>query len=272
MFLRENNNSMTSTDTYLFIDGEYLRRKINAAVQSLFLCDAEIDFYKLKSAACAKRVFYYDCIDDEQKPTESKEDYERRVAGQEAAFNRIGELNGVHVRYGSLKGSGRKRRQKEVDVLLAVDMLTHGYDGNMGRAVLIAGDLDFRPVVEAVVRRGVMVEIWYEPTSGAPELPGAADYGQKIDFNTFYSWNTSDFQHAHRLPECRRDHGAFRSSPVTLRQGTYKGRPVALWQEPGNPNLMLRAELSHGVEWYDYPDQGILERFFAMRYGPIEWR
>src|SRR5271170_1987248 len=135
-------------DTYLFIDGEYLRRRMNDAVQKVFLWDGEINFYSLKSSASAKRVFYYDCIDDEQKPAETKTECEQRVAAQEARFNKIGELNGVHVRYGSLKGSGKKRRQKEVDVLLAVDMLTHGYDGNMGRAVLIAGDLDFRPVVE----------------------------------------------------------------------------------------------------------------------------
>lgn len=263
---------MLSTDTYLFIDGEYLRRRFNDAMQRLFLCDGEINFLTVKNAAGAKRVFYYDCIDDEQKPSETKEDCEKRVTAQEEAFNKIGELYGLHVRHGSVKGSGRKRRQKEVDVLLAVDMLTHGYDGNMGRAVLIAGDLDFRPVVEAVVRRGVMVEIWYEPTSGAPELPGAADYGQKLDFNTFYSWNTQDFHQNHRLPEGRLDHGALGHNAMILRQGTYKGRPMILWQEPGNPNVILRAELSHGVEWYDYPDPGILERYFAMRYGPIEWK
>jgi uncharacterized LabA/DUF88 family protein len=73
------------------------------------------------------------------------------------------------MRLGSLRGAPKKRRQKEVDVLLAADMLTHGYDGNMDKAILIAGDLDFRRVVEALVRRGVFVEVWYEPKSGAAE-------------------------------------------------------------------------------------------------------
>ncbi len=60
--------------------------------------------------------------------------------------------------------------------------------------------------------------------------------------------------------------------PTILRQGIYKGRPVILWQEPGSPNVVLRAELSDGVEWYDYPNPEILERYFSIRYGPIEWK
>jgi uncharacterized LabA/DUF88 family protein len=49
-------------------------------------------------------------------------------------------------------------------------MLRHGFDGNMEKAVLLAGDLDFRPIVEALVRRGVFVEVWYEKNSAAQEL------------------------------------------------------------------------------------------------------
>src|SRR5258708_30770666 len=89
-------------------------------------------------------------------------------------------------------GDLRKKepRQKEVDILLAVDMLTHGFNGSMQKAVLVAGDLDFRRIVEALVRNGVFVEIWYRRTSIAPDLPGAADFGQEIRFRRLYEWST----------------------------------------------------------------------------------
>jgi hypothetical protein len=73
-------------------------------------------------------------------------------------FARTGALSGVHVRLGTV--TGKRRRQKEVDILLATDMLTHGFNGNMKTAVLLSGDLDFRPIIEArsawCLRRGVV--------------------------------------------------------------------------------------------------------------------
>lgn len=141
-------------NTYLFIDGEYLRRVHNDALQSVFNRDGELAFELVKHEARAQRVFVYDCLDDLRRAGESESAYEGRIATQESFFDGIRSLNGVHVRLGSLRGTPKRFRQKEVDVLLATDMLTHGYDGNMRQAILIAGDLDFRPIVEALVRRG----------------------------------------------------------------------------------------------------------------------
>lgn len=110
---------------------------------------------------------YYDCLDDAQKDGESKSAFDARVESQRTYLSKIGSLPGVHLRTGTVMG--RQRRQKEVDVLLAVDMLTHGSNGSMGQAVLLAGDLDFRPVVDALVRTGVYVVVWYEKTA-APKI------------------------------------------------------------------------------------------------------
>ena len=35
--------------------------------------------------------------------------------------------------------------------MIAVDMLTHPFDRNMERATLLAGDLDFKPLLDALV-------------------------------------------------------------------------------------------------------------------------
>src|SRR5262249_24834326 len=115
--------SARSEDTYLFIDGEYLRRIHRDAMRSIFLCDAgdeDIDYDDFKRVARAKRVFFYDCIDDEKRPGEGDAEFQKRVHAQEAFFKKLGELKGFHIRQGSLKGTGKKkRRQKEIDVLLA---------------------------------------------------------------------------------------------------------------------------------------------------------
>jgi uncharacterized LabA/DUF88 family protein len=73
--------------------------------------------------------------------------FDFRVKKQTDEFNAIRSLPGFHVRLGTLSGTGKRLRQKEVDVQLAVDMLTQAFAKNMNRATLIAGDLDFRPVV-----------------------------------------------------------------------------------------------------------------------------
>lgn len=258
-------------DTYLFIDGEYLRRIYNEATQSVFGCDGELDFQLVKHEARAKRVFVYDCLDDQQRTGESDSVYEARVSTQESFFDSIRALNGVHVRLGSLRGTPKRVRQKEVDVLLATDMLTHGYDGNMQQAILIAGDLDFRPIVEALVRRGVFIEIWYEKKSGARELPGAADFGRELNFHVFYQWSTQAFKSRRTLPAVSRDHGAL-MQPVILNTCSREGRLVTLFKESNRSGFVLRAEMTDGVLWFEHEDEGVLRRYFALTYGPVTWK
>jgi uncharacterized LabA/DUF88 family protein len=257
-------------DTYLFIDGEYLRRVYNEAMQSVFGCDGELSFAALKQNARATRVFFYDCIDDVQRPAESGSVFDARVAAQEVFFDNIRALEGVHVRLGSLRGKPKRLRQKEVDVLLATDMLTHGYDGNMRKAILIAGDLDFRPIVEALVRRGVFIEIWYERKSGARELPGAADFGRELGFETFYLLSSQSFQSQNVLPVMNRAHAPV-DTPVVISQCVDDGRQVTLFHEANRSMFVIRAERSDGVLWFDHGDANVLQRYFSVKFGPVNW-
>jgi hypothetical protein len=106
-----------SSDTYLFIDGEYLRRIFKDAMQNILLCsvtDEDIDYAEIKRQADAKRAFFYDCIDDEQQHGESDADFQNRIRTQEAFFSKLGGIKGFHVRQGSLlkarvKGDARKK-------------------------------------------------------------------------------------------------------------------------------------------------------------------
>src|SRR5260221_1035392 len=121
-------------DTYLFIDGEYLRQVHRDAMREFFDFDGELDIHEAKQQARAIRAFFYDSIDERPRQGESAEDCKARLAPLEKFFSRTRDLSGVHVRLGTV--AGKRRRQKEVDILLATDMLTYGFNVSMGKAVL----------------------------------------------------------------------------------------------------------------------------------------
>jgi uncharacterized LabA/DUF88 family protein len=239
-------------------------------MQSFFKCDGEINFPMLKQQAVAKRVFFYDCLDDLKRPGESEPDFHARVAAQESLFDSIRELPGFHVRLGTLRGAPKKPRQKEVDVLLAVDMLTHGFDGNMEKAILIAGDLDFRPIVEALVRRGVFVEVWYDKRSIAHELSWAADFGREMDFFHLHSWSTEAFKSGHPTP------GLYvgpQTPPTATGEkiGTVGDSPAHLSLHNGRYYLQID-NFRGGVHTFADPDLSRVELLVEIMAGPVRWK
>ncbi len=254
---------------YLFIDGGYARTAYQHAMHTVFDDFGEIDVAIIAQQARAFRTYYYDCLDETQGNTESDVQFQQRVETQRTYFERIRSMVGVHLQLGTLTGT-RPKRQKEVDVLLAVDMLTHGFNRNMTHAALLTGDLDFRPVVEALVRSGVYVEVWFEKTTAAKELYWAADLGQQLDFGALYNWSDQRFRSTHGLPTFDTAH-----PPVTgelLHSGTCGGRPVQILREPNSHIFVLRAENPDGVVWSEHTDQTVLERYFSLVYGPVEWQ
>lgn len=258
-------------DTYLFIDGEYLRQIHREAMQGFFGVEGELDIYEAMRQAGAIRAFFYDSIDETPRPGETEEACRERLAPLQDFFTRTGALSGVHVRLGTV--TGKRRRQKEVDILLATDMLTHGFNGSMKTAVLLSGDLDFRPIVEALVRSGVFVEVWYHRSSIARELPGAADFGREVRFRQLHSWNTESFQRKYRIPQ--EDRQAGDRWGQLLKAGSIAGSKVELYsvQTHGGGERFL---LWIGTGGWDSvvisdEDSGLIERYVAVQYGSVEW-
>ena len=159
-------------DTYLFIDGNYLTRRCSDAASAV-LGERSV----LPSVAAIKRkfrpdkVFYYDSVDDRPARTlevvdgretsrqETGSEAETRSARLSAFLDRTDELDDVHVIRGTVTGRDGNRRQKEVDVRLAVDAIMHATRRNMRFALLLAGDRDFRPAVRGLVELGVNVTV-----------------------------------------------------------------------------------------------------------------
>lgn len=119
----------------------------------------------VKDALRASKVFYYDAVDDEAEDVDARRAY----------LEHIQSLDGFHVREGTVRKSKKRgkdkeneensdheterKQQKRVDVQLAVECLMHAYTKNMWHASLIAGDLDFEPLVTALINLGTHVHV-----------------------------------------------------------------------------------------------------------------
>ncbi|BBO31967.1 NYN domain-containing protein [Lacipirellula parvula] len=174
---------------YLFIDGGYLRERINQFAKDFF----GIEHFGWDCEHISERyfkTFYYDCPPDD-KATHRGEEYRECIAATKR-------LPGVHVAEGVLT-SGRKQQQKQVDVKLAVDMLSHTLNRNMDSVTLLAGDQDFVPAIEALVRAGMYVSLMYVHTSISPRLRDAADEGSTLDFRDLYFACSDAFRGANKL-------------------------------------------------------------------------
>jgi uncharacterized LabA/DUF88 family protein len=139
----------------IFIDGGYIRKVFEK------VCNNDnIDFLKFTSQICSlmqtsaapqtatiivslQRVYYYDAIVDsdvDQKKNQEQNQY----------FEIIRKLNYHQVKLARLIKTNDGFKQKGVDVLLAIDMITKAYENHYDIAALVAGDDDFIDVVKSV--------------------------------------------------------------------------------------------------------------------------
>jgi uncharacterized LabA/DUF88 family protein len=129
----------------VFIDGGYLRKNIRDLVGN-----DEIDFRaflnwiaptKGRIEAELIRIYYYDAIVDIKDSN-----YEK----QNAYFDDINKLDSYEVKLGRLIKTNNDYRQKGVDILLAIDMLSKAFLNHFEWGVLLAGDDDYVDLVKMI--------------------------------------------------------------------------------------------------------------------------
>lgn len=86
------------------------------------------------------------------------------------------ELRGLGIQAPNVFHRPKAGRAKRVDITLATDMLSHAHRKNFDVAVLVAGDADYIPLVEAVKREGQQVVLWFVGDGLSSELRCAADH------------------------------------------------------------------------------------------------
>ena len=96
--------------------------------------------------------YYYAAPWMSPEPTESEI---KRMDNHKEFVNEIENLDRWSMRLGKLekRWDGKKEyfEQKRVDVLLSVDLVRHAAAGHIQHAVIVAGDSDFVPAVEAAI-------------------------------------------------------------------------------------------------------------------------
>ncbi|MCH8915789.1 MAG: NYN domain-containing protein [Thaumarchaeota archaeon] len=189
----------------IFIDGGYLRKNvknlvdnddINYQILASFLRDnGRLD---TRFAAHVIRIYYYDGIasikDVNNLNQETEEDMQViRSAGdmlsvkeqkQEEYVKKIKDLELYEVRLGrhvlsTTGGIENKKnwvwRQKGVDSLIAIDMITKGFEGQYNTAILLAGDADFVEIVNSVKNLGANVVGAFFPDHISQDLEFSLD-------------------------------------------------------------------------------------------------
>ncbi len=81
----------------------------------------------------------------------------------------------------------KERGSKRVDVSLTTDMLAHAARRNYDVAVLVAGDEDYVPLVEAVKAEGCRVVLWFVSDGLSNALKMSADYCNDIGKTVLFS-------------------------------------------------------------------------------------
>jgi uncharacterized LabA/DUF88 family protein len=261
----------SNDQTYLFIDGGYVQKRYTDAVRAWFGDGGEIDFPTLIRSCPAGRSFYYDCLDEERRAGEAEADHLARIEKQKVRLNKVREAHGCHIRLGVLKG--RNRRQKKVDIMLAVDMLTHAANKNMTKALLLAGDLDFQPAVESLVQLGIFVELIADDKHTASDLAWSASSYRKLTFRDYYSWSTSALKEKYPLPRSGEGSRLILKDATVMKTGSLDGEAFTVYQSERKFYLCPQ-NAGDGNETYyrlSHDDVARLELYLELQGYKVVW-
>ena len=145
----------------------------------------KIDLGRFSDLLCGEyerlRTYYYTCMPFQSCPVTDEE--RRRFASMDKFVYTLRKLPRFEVKLGRLGCVGGEYVQKRVDIALAVDLVRLSCGRMIGKAVIVTGDSDFVPAIEAAKEAGVLVTLYYSPSSIHDELLSAVDESAIIDQN-----------------------------------------------------------------------------------------
>lgn len=246
---------------YLFIDGAYFQKGLRDLSEEFYNgATIEIDYNRVRCDF--DKVFYYDSIFEEQRSDESESQNQERVRREQDLLNNIRATDGFHVYKGVKVSEKKHREQKQVDILISVHMLRHAFHKTMQRACLLSGDLDFKPLVDALVELGTHVTLWHFADNTSDDLRYAADSHGKLDIETIHSWTTKSFQKLHTIPTGHGDFDKKTQGYSFLRTiETTNKRVVEIYS--GSEGFLAINKNDEDTHWYHwkYRDEAKLLKF-----------
>jgi uncharacterized LabA/DUF88 family protein len=175
----------------IFIDGAYILsqlKTLNLAPDYERLADYFLKPLRKSVPLDLLRCYFYYCPPwMSAEPTETEK---RRMAEHTTFLNEVQSIERWSMRLGKLQrrwdGHRETFEQKRVDVLLSVDMVRHSAAGHIQHAIIVAGDSDFIPAIEAAKESGATVTLWCgNENTVHRELKELADIVHTIDWKTF---------------------------------------------------------------------------------------
>jgi uncharacterized LabA/DUF88 family protein len=255
---------------YLFVDGAYLRKALQKISEEFFKGET----IEVEPAGLFRgylKSFYYDCL-PARIQGETEGNYVARVKPQLDFFQRLRAHKGVHVIEGVVKGE-KLRRQKKIDVSIAVDMLSHAYRRNMDQATLLAGDLDFKPLIDALVQAGMFVSVWYEESSASRELVYAADNRIQLNIQSVYNLMGGDLKSKYPEPQ----HGSRLRVEKNIQprvEGLNERYSLKLYMyaEDDTYEIVSRSKVESAYEGYlSHPNKGFLLKYADHMWSKCKW-
>lgn len=187
------------SNKYLFIDGGCFRSLFTNYSRIFPISIDQLGFDNVIKGF--DRVFYYDAPPP-QKHNENDDVYQKRLDEFDGFLDQIGSYAGVHIYEGEIRPNRGRRgaEQKTVDVKIAVDILTFSTQHSLTSCSLLTGDLDFKPLIDAVVQNGTEVELWYPRQNTNRNLILSADKKRPITIRVVGQWRKYGMSVEYPLP------------------------------------------------------------------------
>lgn len=167
----------------IFIDGGYLQKTIQNEFGFL-----RIDFgrlaQRLASGKEILRTYFYTCEPYQSNPPTTEES--ERFGRAQKFHYALEQLPRFQVRYGKLAFRGKDAngrpilQQKQVDIQLGVDLVCLALKNHITDAVVLAGDSDFLPAIDAAKLEGVVLHL-YHGKDPHTDLVARCDERTRID-------------------------------------------------------------------------------------------
>ncbi len=187
----------------IFIDGSNMYHSLKT-----FFNRTDIDFGKFCAKLIGKRrlirIYYYNA-------RVSRKEEPERYSSQVQFFNSVAAIPYTELRLGRLVYNNWPNTppyEKGVDVQLATDMLTHAFKNNYDTAILVAGDNDFVPSLQAVKDMGKHIEVaLFGKEETSQELRRVADKVVPINIKLLADcWKQQKKQRRQRPPHRPQPH------------------------------------------------------------------
>lgn len=175
---------MSDEKAAVLIDNYYLRKEVldnHAGMSGRF----RLDYEKFSDKLCKDievsrfRTYIYDC----------------QFKKEENFFKSLNLQNSFEIRLGEFKYKDNGEiSQKQVDVMIAMDMIQLSLKNKVQHIILISSDSDFIPAVKFVKEEGVKIHLRPAPKDMKSDLAISCDTRSPLDNTLLVEWTKDPYK------------------------------------------------------------------------------